>query len=209
MRSEERAGIVFLIMLFLWGTPVAEPFHIFVRYINKIINFIALKAGIPPVVCAALTCFLLILLTFILQKVSLLSIGDYIPVAIAAGSLVLFIVRTVVKSEVKVNDAVALIVPVAVIMLVYLLRLGKPLVWITDFYVYSIPVALTAATLFVPLSSLNGTLAGLLYITRYNELDIVGPFAGLLGVPGIVWGVFFTVVAALPIVFSATGGRKA
>ena len=103
----------------------------------------------------------------------------------------------------------ALIVPVAVIMLVYLLRLGKPLVWITDFYVYSIPVALTAATLFVPLSSLNGTLAGLLYITRYNELDIVGPFAGAARCSRHCLGSIFTVVAALPIVFSATGGRKA
>ena len=56
---------------------------------------------------------------------------------------------------------------------------------------------------------MNGVLDKILYITRYNGLQITGPFAGIAGLPELVWGIFFAIVAAVPIVFLATQKGKA
>ena len=45
MRSEERAGIISIVMLFLWGTLIAEPFHIFARYIASTVTDAIRKTG--------------------------------------------------------------------------------------------------------------------------------------------------------------------
>ena len=196
-------------MIFLWGTPVTEPFHIFVRYINKITLYAAGRLGLSAIVTALGVFLLVIALTFVLQKLTSTAFGIYIPVAIAVFCLVLFVGRTAVKSNVKVNDAVALIIPAAILLILYLIKAETVLTWVSDIYVYSLPVALLTATLFVPIGNLGSLIGKIMYVTKYNELNIVGPFAGLFGVPAIVWGIFFAIIAMCPVVYNALGGKKA
>jgi hypothetical protein len=113
-----------------------------------------------------------------------------------------------VNSTVDVGDAICLAIPAGCCVALYLLKKEKGLKWITDIYTYSLAIALLNALLFVPLAKLNTTLAKLLYITKYNDLNITGSFAGLAGIPEIVWGLFLTAFVVFPIIYLATSGRR-
>ena len=208
MRSEERSGIVFIIMLLLWGTLVTEPFHILTGYFYRGVQTAGDAVKLPPVALSIAVILLFTICTVVLQRIAKTEAAPFIPGILAVLTLVGFIARTGYHLQVDVGKAAALIIPVVILMVLYIFRLKKVLIWIAEAYIFSLPIALITATLFEPIAKLGETVRKILYITRYNVIDVVSPFDGLAGIPGIAWGVFFTVLAVLPVLFFATQKKR-
>ena len=201
MRSEERAGIVFLIMLLLWGTLVTEPFHILTRYLYKLMIVIQQSLKLPEIVVPVII-FILFTLGFIgLKMLSGTEFVIYIPLAFALFSVAVYIQRCLSKTQIYSVDAIALTVTVVLLLAFYILKLRKALVWCADFYIYSFPVSVICAALFVPIANFGEVIRKILYITRHNEIDFTGSFDGLFGIPALVWGIFMFILVMLPVVY--------
>lgn len=208
MRSNERAGIVSVIMLFLWGTLLTEPFHIFVDYISGAAMLSVKGAGGSDIVSALASYAVLVLVILLLQKLINTKVGTYIPCLIAVITAGAFCFKSLTDGHVDLKRGIILAVSVAVVMLFYIIKNDMLLLWAASVYTYSISTALLTALLFVPLSKLNDTVGKILYITRYHTIKITEPFAGLAGLPELVWGLFLALVASFPIVFLATQKGK-
>jgi len=208
MRSEERAGIISTVMLFLWGTLIAEPFHIFARYIAESVTSVLGKTGAPDIIISLGVYLITVGVIVLMQKLSQTKFAVFLPCAIATVFIAILVGRSIVKHSVDYKDAVCLAVPAVVGIIFYLIRFEKGLKWFTDIYTYSLAIALLNALVFVPLSRLNGIVDKILYITNYNNLNITGSFSGLAGIPELVWGLFFTAFAVFPIIYLATSSRR-
>jgi len=208
MRSEERAGIISILMLFLWGTLITEPFHIFARLIAKAVHYAAKGVGISGIAVSLVLYVVVVSVVILLQKFEPTKFGVFIPCAISTAFILMILIRSIRSRSVVVSDVICVAILAVVALAFYILKFEQGLKWVTDVYTYSLAIALINALLFVPLAKLNGGLAKVLYITRYNDLDITGSFAGLAGIPEIVWGLFLTAFAVLPIIYLATIGRR-
>ncbi len=208
MRSEERAGIISILMLFLWGTLIAEPFHIFGRYIAAAVTSVLRRVGAGDVITSLVLYLSIVAVVILMQKLSQTRVSSYMSCAIAVLFIILLVVRSLVKHSVDYGETISLAIPAAVCIVFYITRFEKGLKWFTDVYTYSLAVALLNALLFVPLSRLNGVVDKILYITNYNDLDITRSFGGLAGIPELVWGLFFTAFAVFPVIYLATSNRR-
>ena len=208
MRSEERAGIISILMLFLWGTLIAEPFHIFARFIAKAVQYASKGAGISGIVFSLALYVVVVSVIILLQKFEPTKLGVFIPCAISSAFILMVVIRSIHNRSVVIGDVIAIAIPAVVALIFYILKFETGLKWFTDIYTYSLAIALINSLIFVPIAKLNGGVAKVLYITRYNDLDITGSFAGLAGIPELVWGLFLAAFAVLPIVYLATIGRR-
>ena len=208
MRSNERAGIVSVIMLFLWGTLLTEPFHIFVDYISGAASLSVKGMGGSEILCALSSYVVLLLAAMLLQKLINTKAETFIPCVIAILTAGAFCFKSLTDGHVDLKRGIILAVSVAMVMLFYIIKSDVLLQWAASVYTYSISTALMTALLFVPLSKINDSLGKILYITRYNTIKITEPFAGLAGLPEIVWGLFLLFIASFPIVFLATQKGK-
>ena len=68
MRSNERAGIVSVIMLFLWGTLLTEPFHIFADYIAGAAKLTVKGMGGNDVISSLAQYAILLMVIILMQK---------------------------------------------------------------------------------------------------------------------------------------------
>ena len=208
MRSEERAGIISIIMLFLWGTLIAEPFHIFARYIANGVTYAFKGLGAGQMVTSIALYLIVFAVIILLQKLAASKISAYLPCAISVLFIALLVIKSVADSNVVISEAICLAIPAVCCIILYLTKREKGLKWFNDIYTYSLAVALLNALLFVPLSKLNPVVDKFLYITNYNDIDITGSFAGLAGIPEIVWGLFLAAFATIPIIYLATSSRR-
>ncbi|MBO4604197.1 MAG: hypothetical protein J5657_02715 [Clostridiales bacterium] len=151
---------------------------------------------------------LICILTIILLKISCTRFVIFIPCAIAAACLGGFTVWGFVKGEVYVPEAVALAAPVIILIVLYLLKLDKILVWVADVYIFSLPVALITYLITNPIARDFPSASAFLYINRNCDVDLTIPFSGLAGIPGFVFGIFMFIIAALPLIYLSLGKRK-
>ena len=208
MRSEERAGIISILMLFLWGTLITEPFHIFARFIAKAVQYASKGAGISGIAFSLALYVVVVSVIILLQKFEPTKLGVFIPCAISSAFILMVVIRSIHNRSVVIGDVIAIAIPAVVALIFYILKFETGLKWFTDIYTYSLAIALINSLIFVPIAKLNGGVAKILYITRYNDLDITGSFAGLAGIPELVWGLFLAAFAVLPIIYLATIGRR-
>lgn len=208
MRSEERAGAISFVMLFLWGTLIAEPFHIFARYIAVGVTYALRGLGANSLITSLALYLIVVSVIILLQKLSKSKLGVFIPCTISVLFIAMLIIRSIVNSSVGVSDAVCLAIPALLSVILYVTKFEKGLKWFSDCYTYSLAVALLNSLIFVPLSNLNNVLSRILYITRYNDLDITGSFKDLAGIPELVWGLFLFAFAVLPIAYLVVTGRR-
>lgn len=208
MRSEERAGIISILMLFLWGTLITEPFHIFARFIAKAVQYASKGAGISGIVFSLALYVVVVSVIILLQKFEPTKLGVFIPCAISSTFILMVVIRSIHNRSVVIGDVIAIAIPAVVALIFYILKFETGLKWFTDIYTYSLAIALINSLIFVPIAKLNGGVAKVLYITRYNDLDITGSFAGLAGIPELVWGLFLAAFAVLPIIYLVTIGRR-
>ena len=209
MRSNERAGIVSVIMLFLWGTLLTEPFHIFADYIAGAAKLSVNGTGGNDVISSLAQYVVLLMAVILMQKMINTKAESYIPCFVAIISAAAFCFKSVTDGHINLKKGIALAVSVAIVTLLYIIKKEALLKWAAAVYTYSISTAMLTSLVFVPLSKMNGTLNKILYITKYNGIHITGAFAGIAGLPELVWGLFFAIIAALPIVFLATQKGKA
>lgn len=208
MRSEERAGIISVVMLFLWGTLIAEPFHIFARYIAKAIGYATKGMGDHSILVALITYVVVVAAIVLLQLLSQTKLRNFMPCILSAGCIAMLVIRGIFRSYVDYGEAISLAVPAIAAIIFYLTKFEKGLKWYTDVYTYSLSIALINSLLFVPVAKLNGIVDKILYITNYNDINITAPFAGLAGIPEFVWGLFLTAFAVLPIIYFATSNKR-
>ena len=208
MRSEARAGIISILMLFLWGTLITEPFHIFARFIAKAVQYASKGAGISGIAFSLALYVVVVSVIILLQKFEPTKLGVFIPCAISSAFILMVVIRSIHNRSVVIGDVIAIAIPAVVALIFYILKFETGLKWFTDIYTYSLAIALINSLIFVPIAKLNGGVAKVLYITRYNDLDITGSFAGLAGIPELVWGLFLAAFAVLPIIYLATIGRR-
>ena len=208
MRSEERAGIISTLMLFLWGTLIAEPFHIFARYIASSVTYVIGKTGAGDIITSLAIYLAVVCVIVLMQKLSRTKISIYMPCAISVIFIAILVARSIVRHSVDYKDSICLAIPAIVGLVFYLIKFETGLKWFTDIYTYSLAIALLNALLFVPLSRLNGVVDKILYITNYNDINITGSLGGLAGIPELVWGLFFTAFAVFPVIYLATSGRR-
>ena len=208
MRSEERAGIISSVMLFLWGTLIAEPFHIFARYIAVAVTYAMRALGAGNLITSLALYLIVVSVIILLQKIAKTRLGLFIPCAISVVFIAMLIVRSVVNSSVGFSDAICLAIPAVLSVILYATKFEKGLQWFSDCYIYSLAVAMINSLICVPLAGLNGIVSKILYITRYNDLEITGSFKGLAGIPELVWGFFLFAFAVLPIAYLAMTSRR-
>lgn len=209
MRSNERAGIVSVIMLFLWGTLLTEPFHIFADYIAGAARLSVKGSGGNDVLSALAQYAVLLMVMILMQKMINTKAEAFMPCIVAIVSALAFCFKSVTDGHINLKKGILLAISVAIVTLLYVIKQEAALKWAAAVYTYSISTALLTSLVFVPLSKMNKTLNTILYITRYNGIHITGPFAGIAGLPELVWGLFFAIVAALPIIYLATQKGKA
>ena len=208
MRSEERAGIVSIIMLFLWGTLIAEPFHIFARYISAGVTYAMKGLGVNDIVTSIVLYLIIVAVIVLMQKLSKTKISEYIPCAVTTLFIAMLTVKSIVESKVNFGDAICLAIPAVLGLVFYFFKFEKGLKWFTDAYTYSLGIALLNSLVFVPIARLNSVLSKILYITRYNDLSITNSLSGLAGIHEIIWGLFFAAFAVFPIIYLATSSRR-
>lgn len=195
-------------MLFLWGTLITEPFHIFARFIAKAVHYASKGVGISGIAVSLVLYVVVVSVIILMQKFEPTKIGVFIPCAISTVFIGMILFRSIHNRSVVMSDVICIAVPAIVALIFYVFKFEKGLKWFTDVYTYSLAIALVNALVFVPIAKLNDGVAKFLYITRYNDLDITGSFAGLAGIPELVWGLFLTAFAVLPIIYLATIGRR-
>lgn len=208
MRSEERAGIISFLMLFLWGTLITEPFHIFARFIARAVQYACKGIGIKGIAFSLVLYLIVVSVVILMQKLEPTRLGNFIPCAISVVFISMLLVKTFLNRSIAISDAVSLAIPAAIALAFYILKFEKGLKWFTDTYTYSLAVALINSLIFVPISGFGGAASKFLYITKYNDLDITSAFAGLAGIPELVWGLFLAAFAILPMIYLATIGRR-
>ena len=208
MRSEERAGIISILMLFLWGTLITEPFHIFARFIARAVHYACNGVGINGIFASIVLYVVVVSVIILIQKFEPTKLGVFIPCAISVVFIAMLLVKAFMRRSLAVGDAISLAVPAAVALAFYILKFEKGLKWFTDTYIYSLAIALVNALVFVPIAKLGTVAEKILYITRYNDMDITSGFAGIAGIPELVWGLFLMAFAVLPIIYLATIGRR-
>ena len=208
MRSEERAGIISVVMLFVWGTLITEPFHIFARYIAKAVGYAVRGLGDESIIGSLILYVVVIASVILLQFMSQTKLRNFMPCILSSVCIATLVIRSIVKSHVDFGDAISLAVPAIAAIIFYLTKFENGLKWYTDVYTYSLAIALINSLLFVPLAKQNGVVDKILYITNYNDLKITAPFAGLAGIPELVWGLFLTAFAVIPIIYLATSNKR-
>ena len=209
MRSNERAGIVSVVMLFLWGTLLTEPFHIFADYIAGAARLSVKGLGGNDILCSLAEFAVLLIVMLFMQKLINTKVETFIPCVIAIVSSLAFCLKSVTDGRLDLKKGIFLAIALVVVMLFYIIKSESLLKWAAAVYTYSISTALLNSLVFVPLAKMNGVLGKILYITRYNGVHISGAFAGIAGLPELVWGLFFAIFAALPIIFFAMQKGKA
>ena len=195
-------------MLFLWGTLITEPFHIFARFIARAVHYACNGIGISGIVASLVLYVVVVSVIILMQKFEPTKLGVFIPCAISVVFIAMLLVKAIMRRSVDVSDAVCLAVPAAVALGFYILKFEKGLKWFTDVYTYSLAIALINSLVFVPIAKMGTVAAKILYITRYNDIDITSSFAGIAGIPELVWGLFLMAFAVLPIIYLATIGRR-
>ena len=208
MRSEERAGIISILMLFLWGTLITEPFHIFARFIARAVHYACRGIGISGIAASLVLYVVVVSVIILMQKLEPTKLGVFIPCAISVVFIAMLLVKIFMNRSVVISDSLCLAIPAAIALAFYIIKFEKGLKWFADIYTYSLAVALVNSLLFVPIAKLGTVAAKILYITRYNDMDITSGFAGLAGIPEFVWGIFLTAFAVLPVIYLATIGRR-
>ena len=188
---------------------MTEPFHIFADYIAGAAKLSVNGTGGNDVISSLAQYVVLLMAIILMQKMINTKAESYIPCFVAIISAAAFCFKSVTDGHINLKKGIALAVSVAIVTLLYIIKKEALLKWAAAVYTYSISTAMLTSLVFVPLSKMNGTLNKILYITKYNGIHITGAFAGIAGLPELVWGLFFAIIAALPIVFLATQKGKA
>ena len=211
MRSEERSGIIAIVLILLWGTLATEPFRYFAGITGKGIGLALSKVKVVEggKICVLVTSAVILLLTVGLLLLSKTDFGKYVaPIAVSIDLLV-FLIGCLLNKNINVKMAIVLIVSVVIVLLIYILKLETVWVWLSDAFILSFPVFLVSSWLFVPIAKISTKVGKFFFIAFKSTEDYAAAFKGLFSIPKIVWGIFFAVLLMLPVLYFIPERRKA
>ncbi len=211
MRSEERSGIITIVLILLWGTLATEPFRYFAGITGKGIGLVLSKAGVVSggKICVLVTSAVIVALTVGLLFLSKKEFGKYIaPIAVSIDLLV-FLIGCLRSGNVNIKVSVILIVSVVIVLLIYILKLETVWIWLSDAFILSFPVFLVSSWLFVPISKISAKVGKFFFIAFKSTEDYAAAFKGLFSIPKIIWGIFFVILLMLPVLYFIPERRKA
>lgn len=210
MRSEERAGLIAVILLVLWGTLLTGPFHIFTGYLYNMLSSIEVSIGIKEgtAVFGFITALLLAVICILLLLLSKTFVAEYIPCAAFGLAGVALFIKTLSSRTFNVKESVIIVIALSAIAILHAAALKKALLWISDFVILSIPVFLFTGLVTKPIGNMGKTIGKILYINREQKANITSCFKGLFGIPSLVWGVVLFVLLILPIIYYCLSKRR-
>lgn len=210
MRSEERAGLISVILLILWGTLLTEPFHLFTGYLystlTSVEGVVNIKQGTP--LFGFITSVVLALICIVLLLISKTNVAEYIPCVVFCLSGVKLFTKIISSRTFIVKDAVVVVIALSVIAILHAASLKKVLLWFADFVILSIPVYLFTGLVTKPVGALGKVVGKIFYINRIQEENIAACFKGLFGLPTLLWGVVLFILLILPIIYYTLSKRR-
>ena len=211
MRSEERAGIVAAVLLLLWGTVLTFPLHICSDFYESTLNGVIsnIWEAAPSALHAGIIVVMFTLAEVLLLLLSKTGFAVYIPAYSAAVTSLAFIVRCIRTMVFDTGAGIALAVLLAGIAILHFLKLEKILIWLSDFFIYSLSAFLFTSLVAAPLSKLSPVLDKIFYIKNLQSTDLTEAFAGFLTLPAAVWGIFFFILFTLPVIYYSFSRKKA
>jgi len=210
LRSEERSGVIAIILLFLWGLPLSLPFRYYAQILYDSFAHIFEKIYIEPHRSVGTTLILLSLtaITIVLLLITKTEAGKYIGAICACVSLLVFVFSCLNSGTVDIVMATVLISIVLAMILLILFKMNKILIWISDVFVYSIPISLIAGLVFRPLFELGKAWKYIAYAGRYCPVNIAYAYNKLMSLPALVWGLFFAILLTFPVIYYSFSRKK-
>lgn len=126
----------------------------------------------------------------------------------ACVALTVFLIGCLRFSDINKGRLAALAIAVVLMFVLAILRSEKILIWITDAFILALPVYLLFSWILVPVSTVTDKVHKYMFICRKSFTDLANAFSGFLTVPAIVWGIFFFILTALPVIYFIPGRRK-
>ncbi|MBO7450845.1 MAG: hypothetical protein J6U54_10805 [Clostridiales bacterium] len=211
MRSEERSGIIAVVLILLWGTLATEPFRYFAGIVSDGIMYLLSKVSVKSggKISVLVVSIVLVFLSVALLKLSSGEIGKYIAPIGGSLALLVFLIRCLITRTVDVKVTVALMASVVIFLILLLLKTERILVWLSDAFILSMGAYLVSSWLFVPISKISAKTGKFFFPAFRSTADFAAPFKGIISVPKIIWGIFFTILFMLPIIYFVPGRRKA
>ena len=211
MRSDERSGAVFAVLLLLWGTLLAEPLHIYTHYYRKLITNVTRLLNIDnnSVWVSLVIIAVMIAAGCLLIKLTETHFAPYLAALLVILTAIGYIINSIIDNDMSVVCMATLGGYLLVTAIFHLTKNEGLLAWAGDMFVFSHAVYVIANMMCVPLSKLGDTAGRIFYIANYKDVDLAAPFDGLLKLPAAVWGSFIAIAALLPMAYLALTRRKA
>lgn len=203
MRSEERASIISVVLLFLWGTILTEPLHAFLRVLTSAVNALlgCFHRNIDGKIGAGFFLIFIVVMVVLSLLLSKTKATLYIPCTYFSIITVIYFIDCFVNMRYDLGTIIALSIMLVVIALLHAFKLENVLIWVSDVCIYSLVVFALTGLVFLPLRALMGSYGKILYITRYQDVNFALPFDGFMHLPSLVWGAFFAVILILPVIY--------
>lgn len=210
MRSEERSGIIGIVLLLLWGTPISEPFRYFASLIYDLFAFLLSQFKVNPEGKLGTIVIVIVMMAVAIALLLLtrMDIGRYIACVGACICLLVFAGRCLIAGSNSIVNAIILIAIVAIMAVLIVFKKEQPLQWLSDVYIFSIPMFVIVGLVFTPLYSLGGAWKVLAYTGRNGSRNLALCFDKFLTMPALVWGIFFAVLLTIPIVYYSFSRKK-
>lgn len=210
LRSEERAGIVALILLFLWGTLITEPLHVCMEFFwscaYKLMTLLGIGAHIKTANTLSVLLFALVFVGFMI--LSKTGFYRFIPVTILGITSLSVAISFFMSYTYSPGNIVALAIALAVTAFFHLIRNDVLLKWEADVCILSASAFLITGLFFEPLARKGEIISKVLYITRHQQTDIGSVFGSFLHIPSFVWGAFIFVLVTLPTIYYSASRDK-
>ena len=105
-------------MLFLWGTLITEPFHIFARFIAKAVHYASKGVGISGIAFSLALYVVVVSVIILLQKFEPTKLGVFIPCAISSAFILMVVIRSIHNRSVVIGDVIAIAILVLVVIII-------------------------------------------------------------------------------------------
>lgn len=111
-------------------------------------------------------------------------------------------------NDVDKKEATILIVALVLVLLVMLSKIERIWIWLTDIYILAFPFYIINAWLFKPIADISAKISKYLFICFKSDWSFAASYDSFLTLPSLVWGVFFTILFMMPVLYFVVGRRK-
>ncbi len=207
MRSDIRALIVSIVLFGLWGTVITSPFRLVSNLIIETSEAIVGKLSLPAIAFAVIVLIVIMGITCLLLLLGKSETSDYSALVFSIASCVIYIVHVVKEKNYSI-DAIFVTLVVAGTMTLVIFRKSEWTRYISDFYIFSLPVCMFYECVMNPLYRLiKADIYALKPFIVVPQTSIFSNVGNLLGLPLLVWSAFFFILSLLPVMY-LSGGRK-